>query len=232
MSALTVTGLRSGYDGTEILHGLDIEVGRGEIVALLGRNGVGKSTLIRTIMGIVRARAGRIEIGHLDVTALAPHRIARSGVAYVPQEGPLFDELSVRANLEVVLSRRRNVGDARSERVFTAFPVLRERLNQVAGTLSGGERKMLMMARVLLQDPDLVLLDEVTEGLQPSAVAQVGQAIHEAREEGASVLLVEQKIDFALTCAGRVLVMKHGEIVAASDVKKITANEIERHLVL
>jgi branched-chain amino acid transport system ATP-binding protein len=168
----------------------------------------------------------------VDVTSLAPHQIARKAVAYVPQEAPLFDELSVRANLEVVLSRRRSLRDTDAERVFTAFPVLADRLGQKAGTLSGGERKMLMMARVMLQNPVLVLLDEITEGLQPSVVSLVGHAILAARDQGASVLLVEQKIDFALTYAERAVVLKSGEIVASCEVGETTVDEIERHLVL
>jgi branched-chain amino acid transport system ATP-binding protein len=231
VTALVIKGLRSGYEGPEILRGIDCTIERGQVVAVVGRNGVGKSTLTKTIMGIVRPRAGRVLLNGHDVAGRAPHSIARRGVAYVPQEKPLFDELSVRANLEIVLPRTTRLRE-HAERAFSFFPVLAERLGQKAGTLSGGERKMLMVARVLLQNPDVVLLDEVTEGVQPSAVALIGTAIEEERRRGAGVMLVEQKIDFALASADRVLVMKHGEIVVESEVGTTTAAEIERHLVL
>lgn len=231
MSALRVSDLRAGYNGSDILVGVSFEVERGQVVGLLGRNGVGKSTLLRTIMGLLRARSGKIELGGQVVTDWPAHRIAGLQVAYVPQDGALFDELSVRSNLEIVLPRGDRL-DRRAEQAFKSFPVLAERLNQRAGSLSGGERKMLMMARVLLQEPDLILLDEVTEGVQPSVVAQIGVAIEQQRERQAAILLVEQKIDFALRIASDFLVMKRGEIVERGRVAGAVASVIKEHLVL
>lgn len=231
MSALRISDLRAGYNGSDILSGVSFEVGRGQVVGLLGRNGVGKSTLLRTIMGLVRARSGTIELGGRIVTDWPTHRIAGLQVAYVPQDGALFDELSVRSNLEIVLPRRDRL-ERRTEQAFESFPVLAERLNQRAGSLSGGERKMLMMARVLLQEPDLILLDEVTEGVQPSVVAQIGVAIEQQRERHAAILLVEQKIDFTLSIASNFFVMKRGEIVERGNVADAVASVIKEHLVL
>jgi branched-chain amino acid transport system ATP-binding protein len=231
MSALMVAGLRAGYGSTEILHGVSLDVREGEVVGLLGRNGVGKSTLVKAVAGVLPSRGGQVLLDGQDVTRWPSHRVARHGVAYVPQDGGLFDELSVAANLQIPLGRGERLARA-AERAFKAFPVLADRLAQRAGTLSGGERKMLMVARVLLQRARLVLLDEVTEGVQPSVVAQMAAAIEEERARGVAVLMVEQKLRFALEQASRYIVMKGGAIVDQGMVDATTAEAIEEHLVL
>jgi len=231
MNALDVVNLRAGYGPTDVVHDVNFQVPEGHIVALLGRNGVGKSTLLKTIMGIVPARVGRVAICNDDVTGWASHRIARQRVAYVPQDAALFAELTVQDNLELALDRAKNVRVA-GARVFDLFPILGERLSQKAGTLSGGEQKMLNLGRALMKDPRLLLIDEVTEGVQPSIVNQIGVAIEQQCARGTSILLVEQKVAFALGLASRFVVMQRGEVVEDGLVTTNTPSAIEKYLVL
>src|SRR5450755_768189 len=171
-AALELAGVSSGYGEALVLRSLDLTVQPGETFALLGKNGVGKSTLLKTIMGYLPARSGRILVAGSETTGLAPHRIARRSVAYTPQEKALFQDLTLADNLRLVMSDPKDV-QVGLDRIAAWFPVLRNRLHQRAGTLSGGEQKMLLMARAILPEAKLMLIDEISEGLQPTMVAAV-----------------------------------------------------------
>jgi len=231
MNALHVENLRAGYGPVDVVRDVHLEVEAGEVVALLGRNGVGKTTLLKAITGILPVRGGQVSIFNENVRGWPTHRIARRNVAYAPQDAALFTELTVRANLELALHHGRRLEDV-GERIFALFPVLRERLSQKAGTLSGGEQKMLITGRALLNEPQLLLLDEVTEGVQPSIVSRISDAIAAERSRGAAILLVEQKVAFALALASRFIVMHRGAVAAAGPVTADTAAAIESYMVL
>lgn len=217
-TALRLSGVSSGYGEAIVVREVDFELGRGEILALLGRNGMGKSTLLKTIMGFLPLAAGRIALFGEDVTALAPYRIARKGVAYSPQEQALFQDLSVADNLRLGLADDRHF-DEGMRRVGAFFPFISRRLRQKAGTLSGGEQKMLLVARALVARPRLLLVDEITEGLQPSVIQRLAEVLSaERRDSAVSILLVEQNVRFALAVADRYAVLKRGEIVDRGDV--------------
>jgi len=229
--ALAIAGLRAGYGSTQILQGIDLEVAQGEVVAVLGRNGVGKTTLVKSVMGLLPASAGAISVLGQDLTGLPPHHVARRGVAYAAQEGGVFDDLTVEENFRIVLARGADLRMA-GERAFTVFPVLADRMKQRAGTLSGGERKMLMTARMLVQAPKLIVLDEVSEGVQPSNVREIGMALREEQARGAAILIVEQRLDFALGIASRFMVLKRGTAVAEGKVGPGSVADVTKHLVL
>jgi ABC-type branched-subunit amino acid transport system ATPase component len=210
---LSASGLESGYGSATVLRGIDLTVDDGEAVAVVGRNGMGKTTLLKTLLGFLRPTAGTVTLDGLDVTGMLPERIVRHGVAYGPQEEPVFAALSVEDNLLAARSGR--IDPARRRTVLEFFPVLGTRLRQRAGTLSGGEQKMLVLARALLAEPGLIVLDEVTAGLQPSMVDTVVTALRWEREQrGTSILLVEQNIDATLGICDRVAVLKLGRLVA------------------
>lgn len=206
---LEVDDVHTYYGESHVLHGVGLTVARGEAVALLGRNGVGKTTLIRTIVGFTPARRGAVRLDGRDITRLPPHRIARLGIGLVPQGRRIFAPLSVRENL--LLAAR--AGNGMRRRVFELFPRLRERLAQGGGTLSGGEQEMLAIARALMTDARVLLLDEPSEGLAPVVVRELGRTFRELKGEGLSILLVEQNVPLALRVAERVYVMSKGRIV-------------------
>ncbi len=209
---LTVSGLESGYGSATVLRGLDLSVGDGEAVAIVGRNGMGKTTLLRTILGYLPAGAGTITIDDRPVNGLLPEQIVRRGIAYGPQDEPIFADLTVEENLTAT---RRRVDPHLRATVLDFFPVLGERLRQRAGTLSGGEQKMLVLSRALLSGARLMMLDEITAGLQPSVVGTVIEALRWARREHATtLLLVEQNIDVSLAVCDRVTVLQRGRFVA------------------
>jgi branched-chain amino acid transport system ATP-binding protein len=211
-ATLAVTGLTSGYGEAIVVRGVSITVAPGEIVALLGKNGMGKSTLLKTVMGFLPAREGRVTLYGRDVTRDPPHRIARRAIAYTPQEQAIFQDLTVGDNLRLGQPEARWFEEDLA-RVGEVFPFLRERLEQRAGTLSGGEQKMLLIARALMARPKLMLVDEISEGLQPSIIARLSQALLAERERtGVAMLLVEQNVRFALNVADRWAVLKRGEI--------------------
>ncbi|MFF7056986.1 ABC transporter ATP-binding protein [Achromobacter spanius] len=215
--ALSLEGVASGYKGSVVLNDVSLSVERGACVALLGKNGMGKSTLLKTIMGYLPKLRGRVSVGGVDATRLRPHEVARCGVAYAAQEQPLFPDLSIRDNLRLGLPRE-NLFDERFADIVELFPVFATRLRQHAGTLSGGEQKMLLVARGLMQRPDLLLLDEITEGLQPSVIERLGRALNWERERrGTTLFIVEQNVAFALDVADRYLVLKQGAIVDEGD---------------
>ena len=212
--AIVAEQLRSGYGSLEVLHGIDLAVERCEVFAVLGRNGMGKSTLLRTLIGLLPVGSGRIRLFGKDVRRLPAHRRARMGIAYIPQEKALFQDLAVDENLRLGLDKPADY-QRRLDRVGELFPVLPNRLSQRAGTLSGGEQKMLLVARAAMSSPELMLIDEISEGLQPSIRSALVQALRQERERrGITILLVEQNLDFALALADRYAVLKRGEIVA------------------
>nr|WP_315846882.1 ABC transporter ATP-binding protein [uncultured Achromobacter sp.] len=215
--ALRLDGVSSGYKGSVVLNDVSLSVERGACVALLGKNGMGKTTLLKTIMGYLPKLRGQVSVGGVDATRLRPHEVARCGVAYAAQEQPLFPDLSIRDNLRLGLPSEK-LFDERFADITELFPVFATRLRQHAGTLSGGEQKMLLVARGLMQRPELLLLDEITEGLQPSVIERLGRALNWERERrGTTLFIVEQNVAFALDVADRYLVLKQGAIVDQGD---------------
>ena len=219
---LKLEAIHSGYGAVPVLRDVSLTIASGEILGLLGRNGAGKTTLLKTIMGLVRPRAGRITLDGVELSGRAAHQISGLGVAYVPQGRGLFAEFSVAENLRMGLLAGGQGGDTR-ERVLALFPVLEERLQQRAGTLSGGEQQMLATARALCLEPKLLLLDEPSEGLMPSVVEQLLDIVADLKSHGVAVLLVEQKVPAVLQVADRVLFLEAGEIRHES-----TPRDIER----
>jgi len=231
--ALAVRQLEAGYGESPVLHGVSLEVRPAEIFAILGKNGMGKTTLLKTMMGILPPRHGQVEVLGHDVTGWAPYRITRMGVSYVPQDKSIFQDLSVEENLRLAMRPLSSYG-VRLEAVARWFPFLRERQGQRAGTLSGGEQKMLLIGRALLTRPRVVLVDEITEGLQPAVITRLQSILAEqCRVEGIAIVLVEQNIGFALAIADRYAVLKVGAVVETGKAADEGAREcIERHLVI
>lgn len=219
-AALTIEGLDCFYGEVQVLHGLDLELRNGEVLCLLGRNGAGKTTALKAIMGLVRARSGSIRLGGRELTQLPAHEVPRAGVAYVPQGRRLFAELTVAENIEIGLNAR-NKGASTRETVLDLFPLLRERLRQRSGTLSGGEQQMLAMARALCLEPEVLLLDEPTEGLMPSMIARVRETVGRLRGLGVSTILVEQRVDAVLPVADRVAFIENGRNRETVDVARL-----------
>lgn len=209
---LEVSNLHAFYGKSHILQGVDLAVGEGEIVSLLGRNGVGRSTTCKAIMGLVDP-VGSIRYRGRDIAGLRANLIARAGIGYVPEDRQVFPTLSVRQNLMLGLKRAGRFGRWNFDDVFRLFPNLANRQHNPAGVLSGGEQQMLTMCRTLMGDPDLILIDEPTEGLAPMLVEQVGHLLEEIARRGVAILLVEQKLTIAMRIAKRLYVMGHGRIV-------------------
>ena len=229
-AVLQLADLSSGYGSSMVVHNTTLSIAPGEIVALVGKNGMGKSSLLKTVMGFLPARSWSIKLMGRDVTTLAPHLRRRLALAYAPQEQALFQDLSVRENLRLGLIDDVEF-DRRLEMVAGWFPVLTARLRQRSGTLSGGEQKMLIVARGLIAEPSLFLLDEVTEGLQPSVVDRVSEVLAYARREhGTAMLVVEQHIPFVVGLADRFAVFKRGEIVDAGSIDGESEARIESHM--
>ncbi len=209
--ALEVQGLTAGYGPVTVLRGVDFDARPGEVTCLMGRNGAGKTTLLKAIMGLVPAGGGTIRLGGVDVTGLPAHRVPGHGLAWVPQGRRLFGPLTVAENLEVGLLLHGGRAEVRRH-VLGLFPRLAERLAQPAGTLSGGEQQMLAIARALCLEPKVLLLDEPTEGLQPSMIALIREAVLRLRSEGVAVVLVEQRVEAVLRMADRVAFMAQGRV--------------------
>ncbi len=223
---LEVDGVHTYYGDSHVLHGVSLRVGAGEAVAILGRNGVGKTTLIRTIVGFTPPRAGAVRLDGRAIHRWPPHRIVRAGLGLVPQGRRIFAPLSVTENL--LLGAR--AGAWTDRRVYDMFPRLRERAAQGAGTLSGGEQEMLAIGRALLTNGRLLLLDEPSEGLAPLIVGEIGRTFVRLKQEGLSILLVEQNVPLALRVADRVYVMSKGQIVYHGTPSELDANEeVKRH---
>ncbi|MGO4330014.1 ABC transporter ATP-binding protein [Cupriavidus sp. 2TAF22] len=222
---LDVQGLHAYYGKSHILHGVDAHIDEGEIVALLGRNGVGRSTMAKAILGMVKAE-GSVRFRDEEILGRRTFEIAHLGVGYVPENRDIFPTLTVRQNL--LLGEKRNPRQAKPrwtvQDMYNMFPRLKERENTAAGVLSGGEQQMLTLCRTLMGDPDLVLIDEPTEGLAPMIVTLVGDYLKTLKERGVSVLLIEQKLAIALDISQRVYVMGHGHIVFEGTPLDLKAN--------
>ncbi len=210
MSLLQLDDIHTYYDRSYILQGVSLELKKGEIVALLGRNGVGKTTTLNTIMGFVKPRSGRILLRGEDVTRLDTFKIARQGIGYVPQGRHLFPKMTVLENLKTGM---KNPSDLKSlDRVFDLFPNIKDRLGQKAGSLSGGEQQAVAISRAILKDPEILMLDEPTTGLMPIFVASLREIIRKLNKDGMTILLVEERVPFALALADRVYFMVKGKV--------------------
>lgn len=229
--ALQVSGLTSGYKSSVVLRDLSLNVGAGEALALLGKNGMGKSTLLKSIMGFLPKRQGTVRLHSNDISRMAPHSICRAGLGYAAQEHALFADLSVRDNLSLGLESDKAF-DERFQPLNALFPVFKSRLAQYAGSLSGGEQKMLLVARTLMSRASVMLFDEITEGLQPSVIEAIGEALKwERQQRGTAMLIVEQNVGFALDVAGRYLVLKQGEVIDEGSSRSAQATrDILEHL--
>ena len=223
---LSVRQLHAHYGKSHILHGVTFHVERNEVVSLLGRNGSGRSTTMKAIMGLVPPTSGEIRLANRDLAGARPYTICRAGVAYIPEEREVFANLTVDENLRMGEQPAPSGATTWTvEQMFDYFPRLKERRNTKAGSLSGGEQQMLTMCRSLLGNPLVILVDEPTEGLAPKIVAQVGECIKDMRRRGVAVVLVEQKLAIALKVSTRVCVMGHGRIVFEGTPQELASNE-------
>lgn len=231
---LAIEGLAGGYGGERVLQGVDLTLRAGEIVAVIGRNGVGKSTLMRTVIGLLRASAGTIRFQGEDITGQSADQRSRAGIGYIPQGREVFPELTVRENLIVGETAGRGRAKPDYDTIYGFFPVLKERSRQQAGTLSGGQQQQLAIARAMLGGPSLMLLDEPSEGIQPSIVKEITRNIRTLnRQTGVAVLLVEQNLDLIVSLADRGFVMEKGRLVASLGPDEITSRSAVRsHLTI
>ncbi len=255
MSALlSLNSVETYIGGSRILRGVDLEVRTGEVVALMGRNGVGKTTTLRAITGVLPVRSGAITFGGQRIDLLPPDARARAGIGYVPQGRDIFPHLTVEENLHVGLvvhGRRGAAARAALDRVYTLFPVLKEMLPRKGGVLSGGQQQQLAIGRALLTDPKLLILDEPTEGIQPSIIEQIGDTLKKLKDEGLghnysqevqnavkglkaegklAILLVEQFVDFCRDCADRFYAMDRGAVVVSGPIAALTDEVVKEHL--
>jgi len=224
---LEVKDLHAYYGKSHILQGVHLNVRQGEIVSLLGRNGVGRSTTIKSIMGQVDS-TGSVRFKGEEIGRLKAYMVARKGLGYVPENREIFPTLTVRQNLMLGMKNARRNGRWSIDDMFKLFPVLRERTDALAGVISGGEQQMLTLCRTLMGDPDLVMIDEPTEGLAPKLVELVARLFEEIKSRGVSILLVEQKLTIALKISQRLYVMGHGKIVFEGTPDDLRANEAIR----
>jgi len=231
---LSVTNLTAAYGAVPVLNGVSLSLAKGEVLALLGRNGVGKTTLLRTLTGILTPLSGRISLDDVPLSGLPTHAISRLGVAMVPQGRGILARLSVRENLIAGGRAAAHRMPVPIEEILFRFPIFRDRLDQPSGSLSGGQQQQLAIARALSARPNVMLLDEPTEGIQPNVVSDLGDLIRQlTRETGLAVLLVEQNIDFALHTAGRCVVMEKGRIVHEGGPEELKSDAIlKRYLAI
>jgi branched-chain amino acid transport system ATP-binding protein len=229
---LSVEGIHTFYGKSHILHGVSLEVGHAEVVGLLGRNGVGKSTTLKAIAGLVHPSAGEVVFEGRPIAGLPAHRLARLGIGYVPEERRIFRLLTVIENLRTGLDRHGVTKSRRQQlldKAYEYFPVLAERRNQPGGTLSGGEQQMLAIARSMMLEPKIILLDEPTEGLMPRMVSQISQIIDVLRHQDVAVLLVEQNVPLTLAAARRVYLLEKGAIRHHAMASELRANDAVIH---
>lgn len=222
---LSIRDLHAHYGKSHILHGVSFDVKQNEIVSILGRNGSGRSTTLKAIMGLLRPTSGEIILNNKNLLGLPAHRISRAGMAYVPEEREVFANLTVDENLIMGMQvARKGIHSWTVEQMFDFFPRLKERRNTLAGNLSGGEQQMLTICRSLLGNPEIILIDEPTEGLAPKIVTVVGEAIQEIHKQGVSVVLVEQKLTIALKISSAVCLLGHGKIVFKGTPDELLGN--------
>jgi branched-chain amino acid transport system ATP-binding protein len=220
---LELRDVDSFYGEVQVLRGFSLTLARGEILCLLGRNGAGKTTALKSVMGLVRPRRGSIRLDGIELAALPAHEVPRQGIAYVPQGRRLFADLTVAENLRVGMLTR-NSPQSVLDHVLQLFPQLGERLGQRAGTMSGGEQQMLAMARALCIDPRVLLLDEPTEGLMPAMIERVRQSVRDLKDHGVACLLVEQRVEAVLPVADRVAFVENGRMTAVMSVAELRAS--------
>jgi branched-chain amino acid transport system ATP-binding protein len=229
---LTLENVHTYYGKSHILHGVTIEVQPGEVVGLLGRNGVGKSTTLKTVMGLIRPAEGSVTFEGKQIGGMAPHHLAHLGIAWVPEDRRIFRLLTVMENLRTGLERP-GVTEAKRkqmlDKVYASFPVLAERRDQAGGTLSGGEQQMLAIARAMMLEPKIILLDEPTEGLMPRMVGQISEIIKVLHGEGVAILLVEQNVPLTLEASSRVYIMEKGLVRHHAPAAELRANHAVIH---
>ena len=229
---LDIGGLRLGYGRNDVIHGISITVPKGAIVSLIGANGAGKTTILRGLSGLIKPRAGTITFKGEALAGRSAHRIARTGLVHVPEGRQVFAEMTVAENLAMGAYRIGRPSDAIRERILTRFPRLRERLNQRAGLMSGGEQQMLAIGRALMTNPRVLLMDEPSEGLAPQIVAEVGRIIAQLKGQGLSIVLVEQDIKLTLALADEIAIINTGAVVFSGTPAELRADEsiIAQHL--
>jgi urea transport system ATP-binding protein len=230
---LKMVGLHANYDATPILRGINLEIAGGEIVAVIGRNGVGKTTMMRCMIGLLPAVSGTIRYAGRDVTEFSADRRARLGIGYIPQGRDIFPRMTVEENLQV----GELIGGSRrppaTDRIFEYFPILKERRKQMAGTMSGGQQQQLAIGRALVGSPELLLLDEPSEGIQPSIVQMICRVLRAIRNDlGTTIVFVEQNLDTILALAERCLVMEKGQIISEISNGYVTQDSVRQHLLI
>ena len=229
---LAVENMHSAYGLSRVLFGVSLEVQAGECVCLLGRNGVGKTTTIRSVMGLVRPTSGRVFWKGRDIVGWSPHRVARAGIGFVPEDRRIFAELTVWENLDIAVRSTRRSGRWTIDAVYELFPALYELRNRQGGFLSGGEQQMLTIARTLMTNPELLLLDEPSEGLAPLVVDALLEKTRELKAQGMTILLAEQGVDFSLALADRVYVLEKGTIMYSGPAAELREDQLLRDQLL
>ena len=231
MSLLRIRGLNQSYGGSRTLWGIDLDVAAGTRLCLMGRNGMGKTTLLKCLMGLVPVASGAVTFDDVDLRARPPEARARLGIGYVPQGREIFPQLTVEENLQIGMGARRDGGRTIPPRVFELFPVLRKMLQRRGGDLSGGQQQQLAIGRALVLEPRLLILDEPTEGIQPNIVHEIGDIILRLnREAGVTVLLVEQKLPFARRVASEFRILDKGRLVAGGAIDELSDDDIRQYL--
>lgn len=223
---LNVTDLHSGYGLGLVLHGIDLDVAEGEVVGILGRNGMGKTTLIHSIMGIVKPTRGAVCYLSAEISGWAPERIARRGIALVPQGHRVFPSLTVEENIRVAYRKPAHDRGWNIDEVFDHLPILKKKARAMSGVLSGGQQQLLLVARALVRNAGLVMMDEPTEGLDPTSVALVGGIVSELRTRGTSVVIVEQKVEFTLGLVDRVCFIERGRVAYRSSTPRELVKDV------
>jgi urea transport system ATP-binding protein len=230
---LHLSQIEVSIGGSQILRGVDFHVPPKSVTCLMGRNGVGKTTTLKTVMGLLSATSGSIRLDGRDLTGLPPEERARAGIGYVPQGREIFPHFTVEENLQIGCVARGKRADSQLDRIFQLFPILKEFLPRKGGVLSGGQQQQLAIARALLTEPKILILDEPTEGIQPNVIDQIGDTIRLLRAEGAmSILLVEQYLDFARELADNFAIMDRGAVVASGQIGALTEAVIQQYLVV
>jgi len=230
---LTVSNINVSIGGSRILRDLSLRVSLNEVVCLMGRNGVGKTTTLKTITGLLRPTSGKIQWNEDDISSQAPDRRARGGIGYVPQGRDIFPNMTVWENLQIGLVAHGKKGKGQLDRVFSLFPVLKEMLERKGGVLSGGQQQQLAIGRALLTEPKILILDEPTEGIQPNIIDQIGDAIRMLKSEGGmGILLVEQYLDFAQALGDSFYILDRGSVVAEGAISHLTDETVKKHLMV